>query len=194
MLFKQEKAFLKRGFSLIELLISVSIFIIITSVVLAKYQGFNGGVVLTNLAYDIALSIRQAQVYGISVRESATGSSNFGLRYGIHFDSGNPTSFILFIDTNSNDKYDNGELIETNSIRQDNAISDFCGITSAGGNQCWKNSTVTSLDITFLRPNPDALINTNIGGNYRSATITVSSPRGTSRTVRVENTGQISVF
>ena len=58
-----------RGFTLIELMVTLAIFTIMTSVIMANYPGFNNKIALEVLAQDIALSIRQAQVYGISVRQ-----------------------------------------------------------------------------------------------------------------------------
>ncbi len=57
-----------RGFSLIELIVVTGIFTVITAVVLANNAQFNNSVLLGNAAYDIALSVRQAQVYGLSTQ------------------------------------------------------------------------------------------------------------------------------
>src|SRR3989344_3995148 len=80
-----------RGFSLIELLVVISIFSIISLVVLANHSRFNSSVLLGSLAYKIALSFRETQVYGLSVQGQST---NFQVGYGIHFSGG--TTYTLF--------------------------------------------------------------------------------------------------
>jgi prepilin-type N-terminal cleavage/methylation domain-containing protein len=49
-----------KGFTLVELMVTVGIFTIISGLLLARYSNFNQGIILTNLAYDIALTIRSA--------------------------------------------------------------------------------------------------------------------------------------
>jgi prepilin-type N-terminal cleavage/methylation domain-containing protein len=60
--------FFNRGFSFIELIISIAVFTLITSAMLVSFSRLQGDVSLTNLAYDTALTIRQAQSYGVQVR------------------------------------------------------------------------------------------------------------------------------
>ena len=61
----------RRGFTLIELLVVVAIIVVITGLILANSNKFGGQTMLQNLSYDIALSLREAQVYGISVRSNS---------------------------------------------------------------------------------------------------------------------------
>ena len=84
-----------RAFSLIELLVAVSIFVVISTVILANHSRFNSSVLLGALAYDLALSVREAQVFGTSVREF---SSSFQVGYGVHFEIGSPQLFYFFAD------------------------------------------------------------------------------------------------
>lgn len=183
-----------KGFSLVELVVSVAIFTIITSLILAKHSDFSSKLILENLAYDIALSIRKAQVFGLSVREFVGGSSEFDIGYGVHFDSADNTSYIFFADRDKNKAYDGAtEIVETFTLRRGNVISKFCGILSTGAEKC-SDSDITFLDIVFERPNPEAIIKSNLPGNaYDSARITVSSPSGTTWNINTVITGQISI-
>ena len=72
---------MKAGFTLIELLVSIAIFIIITSVAVWNNSQFNSTILLTDLGYEIALSVRQAQVYGITVKAPASCISSSNSRY-----------------------------------------------------------------------------------------------------------------
>jgi prepilin-type N-terminal cleavage/methylation domain-containing protein len=78
-----------RGFTLIELLVVTAILVIVSGLVLANHSRFGGKILLQNLAYDMALSVRQAQVYGISVRQFGAGTYSAG--YGIRFSTSVPT-------------------------------------------------------------------------------------------------------
>jgi len=89
-----------KGFTLVELLVTITIFVMLTAVVLWNQAKFNSTILLTNLAYDTALTIRQAQTYGINIKSfTANGDTDF-VPYGVHFETtaGNDKSFILFAD------------------------------------------------------------------------------------------------
>jgi prepilin-type N-terminal cleavage/methylation domain-containing protein len=185
----------KKGFTLLELMIVSSIFAVITSVILIRFSLFNSRILITNLAYDIALSVRQAQTYGINVRGFGSGESIiFNTGYGIHFDAATPTSYILFADLNDDKDYTINELVESISLRGGNYLSDFCGTTSLANENCSSTDEITELDIVFKRPDPDAYINSHSPVVvYQYATIKVSSPQGLEKEIKVYSTGQISV-
>lgn len=98
-----------RGFTLVELIICVAIFVFLTGLVVTKYSTFNSSILLTNLAYDVALTVRTAQSYGLNVRSipgtsgtpySNTYDSPFGVNMPVR--TGNltfGTSIDLFADT-----------------------------------------------------------------------------------------------
>jgi prepilin-type N-terminal cleavage/methylation domain-containing protein len=178
------------GFTLIELLVVAGIISLISSLVLVNNNRFGGEVLLQNLAYDMALSIRQAQQYGISVQNF---QGNFGAAYGMHFQvtpaAGNGV-YVLFADAvDHNGLYDSGELVQSTTISQNYRVADLC-VTNSGSETCG----LSSIDITFQRPEPDAYIRTTfITGLNESARIRVESPRGDIRDITVEANGQIAV-
>jgi len=186
----------RRGFSLIELLVSVGILAFISSVILANHSRFNSQLLLGNLAYDVALSVRQAQVFGLSVREFKS-STTFDTGYGVHITSSDPNTYIIFADTNKNGVYDSGSdgIADTFSVRRGFAISDICATLTGVSEICNSTGGVDSIDIVFLRPEPDAniYINGTNATRYSQGRIEVSSPSGTTRSVDVESTGQISI-
>ncbi|HJL55718.1 MAG: prepilin-type N-terminal cleavage/methylation domain-containing protein [Candidatus Pacebacteria bacterium] len=184
----------QKGFSLVELIVAVAIFLIITSIILVKHSEFSGTLLIENLAYDIALSVRKAQVFGLSVREFTAGSNEFNVGYGVHFDSASNNTYIFFADRNRNEKYDDSsEILEIFTLRKGNIVSEFCGTLSNGTEKC-SPSDISFLDIVFERPNPDAIIKSNLSGDeYASSKITVTSPQGTQWNINIVLTGQISV-
>src|ERR1700722_20139604 len=101
----------KSGFTLIELLVVITIMTIITSIAVFSNAQFNSSIVLSNLAYEIALSVREAQDYGISVHSSLSsspacsagegGESCFNNVYGVDFNTNTPSQYILFSNAGS---------------------------------------------------------------------------------------------
>lgn len=190
---------LQAGFTLIELLVVTGIMALISGLVLANNNQFGGRVLLQNLAYDIALSIRQAQQYGISVQQF---QGSFGSAYGLHFQvspSEGASSYVLFADAiaPADGLYScpqpgttNCELVNSTTISQGYRIYDLCMTPAGGAETCG----LSSIDITFQRPEPDAYIRSDvILGLGESARIRVSSPRGDIQDVTVEANGQIAV-
>lgn len=180
------------GFTLVELMVSISIFAVITAVVLIRNNEFNSGILFSNLVYEIALSIREMQTYGITVRASDAGTFKNG--YGVYFDTVNtPNSFVQFIDQEPGDRlYSESEKLTRFNLKPGNSIEKLCDLTSGS---C---SPVSSLAITFMRPEPDARITYSgySGAPITKAGIVIKSP-GTTDVVRkcivVTGVGQISV-
>lgn len=190
---------ISRGFTLIEMMVVVGIIVIITSIVLANNNRFGGEVLLQNLAYDMALSIREAQVYGISVQRF---NGTFGSAYGMHFqlDSGSGSSaYILFADalTPADGLYEcpqpgtsECELVDSTTISSGYRVSNLCATPSDGIERC----SLPNLDITFKRPEPDAYIRTTqYTGLNGSGRIVVSSPKGDTENIVLNANGQVSV-
>jgi len=185
-----------RGFSMIELVVTTGIMVIITTIVLVNHSAFGGNILVGALAYDVGLSIRQAQVFGLSVREFGTGTGVFDVGYGVHFDINDATNYQIFADIDKNNTFNVGDgTQEVFSIGRGFSIARICATTVASIELCSGTDNVSTVDITFIRPDPDALIRINgeTATVYQSARIVVSSPRGTEREVVVESTGQISI-
>ncbi|MBI4093677.1 prepilin-type N-terminal cleavage/methylation domain-containing protein [Candidatus Kaiserbacteria bacterium] len=190
-----------RGFTLIELLVVTAILSIISGIILINNNKFGGAILLSNLAYDVGLSIREAQVYGIAVRRY--GTSNFTVGYGMHFSKSSPTTYVLFADAYSvNGLYDgcpdtlSCELVESTDIHRGFHILDLCALPGGGGAEI---CGLDRLDILFKRPEPDAFISANgVSGVANPAAlqergrIVLESPRGDQASVVVEVAGQIA--
>jgi prepilin-type N-terminal cleavage/methylation domain-containing protein len=190
-----------RGFTLIELLVSVGIFAMMTALLVSKYGNFNQSVLLTNLAYDVALTLRTAQTYGVSIRGQGTGDASFLYGYGVHIsDQAGENQRLTFFATPTivDDVYDgknvDGDLeISRYAIKRGARVSDVCAGTEAN---C--QNVAINLDITFKRPDPNAVI--CIGAappsmecNKEFAKITLEGTDGSLRHVTIRKNGQISV-
>ena len=180
----------EKGFTIIELVVSIGIFALMTILLLAKYGNFNQGILLTNLAYDVALTIRNAQSYGLNVKSAVRDDDSFLYPYGVHFLSG-ANDFVFFADTNSDGSFliTTDMVLSKTTIQRGSKISSLC----VGSSDCMIQ--VNSLDISFKRPDPNAIIIAD-GSNasiYKYAEISLESSDGTIRKVIVRSTGQISV-
>lgn len=191
---------MSKGFTLIELLVVTGIIVVVSTIVLADNNRFGGRVQLENLAYDIALSIRQAQVYGISV--ARFGSSVFSAGYGVHLDTSNFSTYVLFADVYPSPgdglfEASQGELVSSIDIPSGYKITKVCVPEGTDSASC---TDVGSVDVAFQRPEPDAWISAGgvaciygQGTCVDSTRIVVQSPRGDIMSVVIEANGQISV-
>lgn len=201
------------GYTLLELAISVAIFGIMTAIVVFNYGDFSSNIVMTNLAYETALSVRQAQVYGVSVKgQDITDPNAFNRVYGVHVNyPDHPREVVTFIDRGDsggsgagNNRYDGDYSCDTTDteclekIRYDNRvfIKDICvsdGTVSAT-EDCASSGAFDSANIVFRRPDPDAVITVdNDPTQYGLVRVELQSATGMRRDVVVRVTGQISV-
>lgn len=179
----------RRGFTLIEMLVVLGIMAVLTAALLTRNSAFGGSIILRSLAYDVALSIREAQVYGIAVRQSIAGTFTRG--YGVNVRSASPASYLLFSDLDDNGHYSGeGELVTRYTLKNGYKISDICITRATGEEQC----SVQKADVTFQRPEPDAYIRQDDTATLNQRVrIRIASPGGSTADVLVEATGQISV-
>jgi prepilin-type N-terminal cleavage/methylation domain-containing protein len=202
------------GFSLLELLVSLVVFIVITSIILVRHSQFNNTIILTNVAHEISLEIRQAQVYGLGVRRggNTSGDTDFNLGYGVVIKksvTNDNNGIDLFSTTNPRQLYTEGYdadnttnvIRETFKIPKGYIISGLC--VNKSTSDC---ENVDELDIGFVRPFPNAYIHGYDGDNNTcvessgtisicsSAIITIKSPNSKTVNGNVTGTRTIKVF
>lgn len=187
------------AFTLVELLVALAIFAVITALVLVKHNSFSGGILLTNLAYETALTIRRAQAYGINVK--GFGSSKFETWFGAHFEDGDRDFLIYAVPKgfsdpryagNKNCDATDPECVEKITIRKNMQIKDIFDISNPSS-----PVSVRTVDIYFTRPDPEANIRATTGvgqSNLSTVKIVLSTLDGSrEKSVIVRKTGQISV-
>lgn len=185
----------QHGFGLVELMVSISIMVLITSVILVKHDSYNGATLLRSQAYEIALQLREIQLLSISATEAGTGFRNV---YGIHFSTAANDSYFNFRDADSDYYFDPGaeEFGKPGTLDSKFEIDE---IRLVGG------AVVNNLSVTFQRPNFDALFYTapapggEVGPGVSAVEIdirtkgTTGAGNGKIRTIEVTRTGQITV-
>jgi len=192
--FKQvQKPIAAAGFGIIELLVSISIMIIISSVILVQQSSFNGAVLLRGQAYEIALAAREVQLNAVSIND-VTG--DFRSLLGLHFDLNNNQEYKIFRDADNDGFYDSSEVFG----RQGNLDGRF-EIREIRVNQNVGGEVPrTPVSVVFERPNFDARFFGSTGEiNASSIEIDVAkkgvptSVDNPVRTLEITSTGQITV-
>lgn len=153
-----------RGMTYVELIVVLSIFSIISSIMMFNYGSFQAKVDIKNLASDIALRLTQAQEYSVSGRLPSIAQQTFDINtwrpsYGVYFNTtteDNKKSLVYFTDINQDGLYDSGsgELVEKISINKGNSISKI-EVMDASNTAC---SAISELTVSFMRPNSGAKI------------------------------------
>lgn len=198
---KNERTQNKRGFSLPELIIVIAIFAIISSIAMFNQGKLSSNVLLTNMAYEVGLAIREAQVYGIGVRSEDPSGTAFNGQFGAHFDINNDKQIIVFADQNADGLYDSGEeryMYEFEN-RRGNRVSALC-VGDLGGSPCTASIGQNQVNILFRRPNPSNLVsctNTSVCPpelqSNRAYVVLTDTYGDNCRVVVTEPTGQIRV-
>ncbi|MFH0846007.1 MAG: prepilin-type N-terminal cleavage/methylation domain-containing protein [Patescibacteria group bacterium] len=189
MKFKFSKIFLgnnQRGFSLMELLVTIAILMVVSGLVFFNQSQFNNSTLIENLAYEMSLAIRQAQSFGLQVKGIG---ADFDNGYGVYFEK-DSDEFLIFSDTypvTPNFVYDDGydEIIDRLKMTNKNRIDYLC---------IDENCLVDTLNISFKRPNPNAIIKVDDSGTEGSeGSIHIISPKGLEKNINVNGVGQIYI-
>jgi hypothetical protein len=133
----------------------------IAALVLIRFNSFDSTILLKSFAYEVATTIREAQIYSLSVVNTGTGASaNFRYPYGLSFTSG-ATGYVFFRYNNASQsvtpRYESAEVSVIRTVGTTNAMEvfDVC-VTNNGVDDC----TISRLDISFRRPEFSAIFYT----------------------------------
>lgn len=162
------------GFTLIEIIVSISIITLMTSLFLANYRDTNKRTELTYAAQNLASDIRLAQNYGLGLRDFKTLEATGG--WGVNMSEGD-SYYTVFADLNDDATFQEGERF----LRVDFAR----GITVSNidiGNE---------LNITFKPPRPTVWIN---GNKNTKAEITLANTEGSESKLQINFFGLIDVL
>ena len=194
------------GMTLLELLVVLSIFIIMSSIAIFNYGGFQGKVDIKNLANDIALKIVAAQRSSLSgqlpsVAQQPSMIFNWKPSYGLYFNlSTSDKSFINFTDLNNNNTYDGsdcaGECSSKISITRGDNISRIDVFYQGDTPSSHSVPSLNDLTISFTRPDPGATITstTTLSSNLIDyAQITINSPQSVTSKIKVYAPGRIQI-
>ncbi len=145
----------RRGFTVIELVVVIAIFIIITGIVVADIPSFQNKSSLDLTVSEVATYIRGAQVYGAVQKDTPSGVGKSV--YGISLTQG-ASEFYLF----QNDKAPLPH--KENYVIKGFDIAKICQ-KSTGGTV---DSSASSLDIVYTPSNYEVNIGTAVGAIFYS--------------------------
>jgi hypothetical protein len=186
------------------MIVTIGIFTLLSTTVIANFRSVDNTLVLRNVAYQVAVIVRKAQIFGISNKgiNNGAGVEVFPV-YGASFETGvagTPpanTRFTLFADfpTPGGNLMLNGgcpssECVQRYLLRKGYTIQNLYinRKTSPPG------ISRDRIDVTFTRPNPDATFRTSpVSAGVNDAEIVIRSPGGSIKTIIIWKTGQISV-
>jgi len=188
----------KKGFTLIELIVTVSVFVMLSLSVLGNYRSTTKSLSLNSLANLISSDIRRAQTYGISSLSTEDNNA-----YGVSFNMTYPNAYMLFSDNNGNFRNNDndratcsGDCVERMTIKSGSIISKLCVDMKKDHLTSTTCTGVANLHIAFQRPDPEPKKITVFGETVipSDAEIVVTSSDGLlTKTIVVWSTGLITV-
>ena len=183
---------INRGMTYVELIVVLSIFSVLSSVVIFNYGNFQDRVDIKNLASDIALKVVEAQKSSLSGLLPLSGGypANWKPSYGVYFDVTEP-KFIYYVDLNNANGYEAGigEELDTLSITKNNYISRIDSYLNSTPTQ-----VINPLSIAFKRPDSSAIfISNGLSSNFDYIQITIASPKGVTALIKLYPSGRVQI-
>lgn len=152
-----------KGFTLVELLVSLAVIMALTTVLFWRYPETSVRLTLANMTHTLALLVREAQVRGSAI--DSVNSSIGG--YGVYIERENPSKVILFGDTvdgsiamPNNIPIGNGKFEKDTPVNESKTVTTFstgytmAKLCSGTGFPFSCSNSINSLTISFTRPNP----------------------------------------
>ncbi|MEX0672820.1 MAG: prepilin-type N-terminal cleavage/methylation domain-containing protein [Candidatus Paceibacterota bacterium] len=179
----------ERGFTLLELSVSISVIFIITAVAIFNHKMFSDVIELANVTEEVALKVREAQLKGLAVQEYS-GSGSFQEGRGVYFNLNDPTQYIYFGDE-SNGGTPDGEYDDTTEHISTEMLKNgftFIRFEDVDGAVILKDEFA----VTFRRPRPEARLWFEGGAERGAVRIIIESPKERQAYVEINQTGQIT--
>lgn len=199
-----------KGFTLTEMLVVMAIVAVLMTVVVFNYQDINSKSILRNVAYEVALSIREVQSLGLGAKKyvptgGGASDGNFTTPFGAQFNTSS-TKYMIFADEDEDNQCDASDILctcpdgeclsEIGSSYGGIQLYDTCVSDDNGDNSDCLTDTSSSASVIFKRPNPDAKIyhSSDWDSSRQLMRIFFKSKRSDdTQMIKITNTGQISV-
>ena len=183
----------------VELIVVLSIFATMSSIVMFNYGDFQDRIDIRNLANDIGLKLVEAQKSATSGK-FPSASQQIGLSaswkpsYGIYFNKvANNKIFFYFTDLDNSKTYEGtdcaGECVEKSTLPKGSYVSSIDVFYFDGT----PSTSIDNAILTFTRPNQKMTVRSDdvIGLSISYVQITVTSSRGTQVAIKAYASGRI---
>lgn len=181
------------GFTLVEILVVISIIIIMSGIVFVGYREGERQLILQRAANKLAQDIRRVEEMAMSAKECQPCGGGVPVGgYGVYFDKSNPSSYIIYADTQppqGNEFYTPGDnVVETLQLESGVFIQNI-------------NTTPEKVGINFKPPDPAIMIKfPNGGGNGQEITaldaiitLALTADPSKTKTIKVNKVGRIDI-
>jgi len=150
----------EKSFTLVELMVVISIIVILSLIMIPNYRSFQKDLALRRAAIKLAQDIRRVQGIVMAATEcEECGGGVPSTGYGIHFKLAWGTYYKIYAD-DGNEKYGGGDTQIGNDIYLEKGIFIY-------------SVSPSSLSINFKPPDPIIKIETEAGVDQTNATITL---------------------
>jgi prepilin-type N-terminal cleavage/methylation domain-containing protein len=159
----------KAGFTVMEVLIVIAIYAVITAVVFADFPLFGRTLSIERDAQQLALVLREAEQRAVSTGEAGGG---FRSPFGVFVTMAAPDKYILFADTRradtvpagTTDYYDAGEELEIISFSGRVRLRQLCLKDSLAAPPDDCDTPASEMSLIFERPGPSIRVFSVRGG------------------------------
>ena len=118
---------LRKGFTIIEVLIMVMVFVLISSAVIANFSSARGSARLRAAAQELAANIKRAQAYAYANTQQSVCADNLIcgiLSYGVVLDANSDgKAYVIYADADNSGSYRAGEAIPFGTIALPSGIT-----------------------------------------------------------------------
>lgn len=176
----------QRGLMLSELLITVAVILLLTSLVMVNYREGQKGVMLERAAHKIAQDIRAVQEMALSGRECPECGGEEPESYGIYFNKQlSPEQYIIYADKNGNKVYNpppDDADIEIIALEEGVFIKTI-------------DPNPNKISINFLPPDPTIIMKLQHGGeaNETKIEIALTADQAKIKIITINTAGLIEI-
>lgn len=176
------------GFTMVEIVIMLGIFITISAMVLVSFPSVSASINVQRSAQGLALVLRRAQNQALAVREvQGLAGPVISPGVGVMIDLATPTLYRMFADMNANRVYDAPADIIIETINFERGARFTAMTDQAGFNHAVLNVVFTSPEAQLTIYNASASIGESALIRFGADAI------GVVRLVRVRTSGQIAI-
>lgn len=176
------------GFTMIEVVVMLSIITIISTVVLVSFTGLSESGAVNRSVRELALALRRAQNMSLAVAQVETSSgSRIPPAVGVRLDLTNPSAYFVFADLLFDKKYtaDDAKIGSNENFPPGIRLSSLTGPSG---------TSYALIHVIFAAPEAVTTLTDVDGASIGDRVdIEITSPSGQKKKVVVRTSGQVSI-